>query len=60
MTATERMTYMTPDEIARLFGVKSKTVTRWAATGRIESIRTPGGHYRIRRDVVEALLRATT
>ena len=33
-------------EVARLFGVSLSTVTRWARTGRIETLRTPGGHYR--------------
>ena len=33
-----------------------KTVTRWAAAGRISSIRTPGGHRRFRESEVRALL----
>jgi predicted site-specific integrase-resolvase len=32
-------------------------VTRWAASGRIGSIRTPGGHRRFRESEVRALLR---
>ena len=60
MTAPKHETYMTPDEVASLFGVTSKTVTRWAATGRIEAVKTPGGHYRIRTDVVQALTRPVT
>jgi excisionase family DNA binding protein len=44
-------------EVARLFGVDPKTVTRWALAGRIDSIRTPGGtHRRFRESDVEALL----
>jgi len=35
---------LTPGEVASLFRVDPKTVTRWAASGRITSIRTPGGH----------------
>ena len=35
---------LTPAEVAALFRVNPKTVTRWAAAGRISSIRTPGGH----------------
>jgi excisionase family DNA binding protein len=31
-------------------------VTRWAASGRISSIRTPGGHRRFRESEVRALL----
>jgi len=33
-------------EVARLFGVSTSSVTRWARTGLLKAIRTPGGHYR--------------
>jgi excisionase family DNA binding protein len=42
--------------VANLFRVDPKTVTRWAAAGRIGSIRTPGGHRRFRESEVRALL----
>jgi excisionase family DNA binding protein len=42
--------------VAALFRVDPKTVTRWAAAGRISSIRTPGGHRRFRESEVRALL----
>ena len=48
---------LTPGEVASLFRVDPKTVTRWAASGRISSIRTPGGHRRFRESEVRALLR---
>jgi excisionase family DNA binding protein len=48
---------LTPGEVASLFRVDPKTVTRWAASGRITSIRTPGGHRRFRESEVRALLR---
>ena len=48
---------LTPGEVAALFRVDPKTVTRWAASGRISSIRTPGGHRRFRESEVHALLR---
>ena len=47
---------LTPGEVAQLFRVDPKTVTRWAAAGRISSIRTPGGHRRFRETEVRALL----
>jgi excisionase family DNA binding protein len=53
--ARERL--LTPGEVASLFRVDPKTVTRWAAAGRIGSIRTPGGHRRFRESEVRALLR---
>jgi excisionase family DNA binding protein len=47
---------LTPGEVAALFRVDPKTVTRWAAAGRIPSIRTPGGHRRFPESGVHALL----
>lgn len=47
---------LTPGEVAAMFRVDPKTVTRWAAAGRIPSIRTPGGHRRYRETDVRALL----
>jgi excisionase family DNA binding protein len=47
---------LTPKEVAELFRVDPKTVTRWARAGRLTSIRTPGGHRRYREDEVRALL----
>jgi hypothetical protein len=37
---------LTPGEVAALFRVDPKTVTRWAKAGRVHSIRTVGGHHR--------------
>jgi excisionase family DNA binding protein len=50
---------LTPGEVATLFRVDPKTVTRWASAGRIGSIRTPGGHRRFRESEVRALLRGS-
>lgn len=47
---------LTPGEVAALFRVDPKTVTRWAAAGRIGSIRTPGGHRRFRESEVHSML----
>ena len=47
---------LTPGEVAQLFRVDPKTVTRWASAGRLGSIRTPGGHRRFRESEVRALL----
>ena len=51
---------LTPGEVATLFRVDPKTVTRWASAGRIGSIRTPGGHRRFRETEVLSLLAALT
>jgi excisionase family DNA binding protein len=47
---------LTPQEVAVMFRVDPKTVTRWAKAGRITSIRTLGGHRRYREAEVRALL----
>lgn len=47
---------LTPGEVAAMFRVDPKTVTRWAAAGRIGSFRTPGNHRRFRESEVRALL----
>jgi excisionase family DNA binding protein len=47
---------LTPGEVAQVFRVDAKTVTRWAKAGRISSVRTPGGHRRFRESEVRALL----
>ena len=51
---------LTPGEVAALFRVDPKTVTRWATAGRIGSIRTPGGHRRFRESEVRTLLAELT
>jgi excisionase family DNA binding protein len=47
---------LTPAEVAALFRVDPKTVTRWAKAGKLTSIRTLGGHRRYRSSEVHALL----
>jgi excisionase family DNA binding protein len=47
---------MTPSEVAVLFGVGSKTVGRWARTGKLKCVRTIGGHFRFDAAEVQALL----
>jgi excisionase family DNA binding protein len=51
---------LTPGEVASLFRVDPKTVTRWASAGRIGSIRTPGGHRRFRESEVRSMLASLT
>ena len=50
-------TLLTPSEVATLFRVDPKTVTRWAKAGKLTSIRTLGGHRRRRGRVEPAVLR---
>ncbi len=39
---------LTPAEVAAMFRVNPKTVTRWARAGKLNAIRTLGGHRRFR------------
>lgn len=49
-------TLLTPAEVAALFRVDPKTVTRWAKTGKLSAIRTLGGHRRYREAEVRRIL----
>lgn len=51
---------LTPSEVASMFRVDPKTVTRWAKAGKLTAIRTLGGHRRFRASEVKALLDSTT
>jgi excisionase family DNA binding protein len=49
-----------PAEVAALFRVDPKTVTRWARDGRLPYLRTIGGHRRYRAaDVLAAAVKST-
>ena len=47
---------LTPAEVAALFRVNPKTVTRWARAGKISAIRTLGGHRRFRASEIKRAL----
>lgn len=49
-------TLLTPAEVAGMFRVDPKTVTRWAKSGKLSSIRTLGGHRRYKESEVLQLL----
>lgn len=59
-TRTTNEPLLTPAEVAKLFRVDPKTVTRWAQAGKLEAVRTLGGHRRYRREQVEELLRGSS
>jgi excisionase family DNA binding protein len=54
--ATPRDDLLTPAEVAALFRVNPKTVTRWARAGKITAIRTLGGHRRFRASEIKRCL----
>ena len=47
---------LTPSEVAAMFRVNPKTVTRWARAGKISAIRTLGGHRRYRESEIRGLI----
>ena len=53
-TATDPL--LTPAEVAAMFRVNPKTVTRWARAGKINAIRTLGGHRRFRASEISKCL----
>jgi excisionase family DNA binding protein len=54
--ASEQEVLLTPAEVASLFRVDPKTVTRWAKNGKLTTIRTLGGHRRYKESEVKSLL----
>ena len=49
--------YITPSEAQQRYGYNPKTLSRWADDGKIQSIKSPGGH---RRYLVESLEKVVT
>jgi excisionase family DNA binding protein len=47
---------LTPAEVAVMFRVNPKTVTRWARAGKISAVRTLGGHRRFRASEIRRFL----
>src|SRR3954454_17875343 len=47
---------LTPSEVAALFRVNTKTVTRWARAGKLTAIRTLAGHRRFRASEIRRCL----
>ena len=49
---------ITPEQVAAMFGVNPKTVTRWSNNGRLKhAFKTPGGHRRYYLDEIEKLIK---
>lgn len=55
MSARGESDLMTPAEVAAALRVDVKTVARWAKMGRLNAIRTPGGHRRYPVQQINAL-----
>ncbi len=48
---------LTPRQAAARLGISYPTVKQWLYRGKLEAVRTPGGHYRIPGDQVDAALK---
>ncbi len=51
---------LTPSEVASMFRVDPKTVTRWARAGKLSAVKTLGGHRRYHAKEVREVLEAGT
>ncbi|MCP3890506.1 MAG: response regulator, partial [Desulfobulbaceae bacterium] len=51
-----RKKFYTASEAAEEFGVDRRTISRWVTSGKIKAIITAGGHLRILRSEINALL----
>lgn len=49
--------YLTTFEAAELLSVTPDSVLKWIKSGKLVAHRTPGGHNRIARETIEALLK---
>jgi excisionase family DNA binding protein len=59
ISRNEQDRLLTPAEVAQLFRVHPKTVSRWVQAGKLSAVRTLGGHRRYRASEVYALLDET-
>lgn len=58
---TQLSPYLTAEQVAERFDVTAETAREWARTGKVPAIRLPGGgHYRFRREDIEAIERGET
>lgn len=48
--------WLTLGEASRILGVDPDTLRRWADNGKVEVLKTPGGHRRFLRSSIEAML----
>ena len=48
---------LSPGEVAELFRVDPKTITRWAKAGKLTAVKTLGGHRRYYAHEVHELLK---
>ena len=50
--------FLKPREAAAELGLSYPTIKQWILTGKLETVKTPGGHHLIRRTALAPLLKA--
>jgi excisionase family DNA binding protein len=56
MAVAKNDALLTPAEVAALFRVDPKTVTRWANAGKLSPMKTLGGHRRYATSEIRSLI----
>ncbi len=56
MSTTLKSPLLTPREAANLLGISYPTTKHWILTGKIKTVKTPGGHHRIPIAELDAFL----
>ena len=51
--------FLTPREAAAAIGVSYPTIKQWILAGKIQTVKTPGGHHRIPQSTLTPLQRST-
>jgi molybdopterin-binding protein len=51
---------LTPREAASQLGISYPTIKQWIYRGRLQGLRTPGGHYRIPESEISSVLRSSS
>lgn len=54
MTKPDSM--LTPREAAHMLGISYATIKQWILTGKLKTIKTPGGHHRIAESALKPFL----
>lgn len=49
------MDYLKPKDAAEMLGISYPTIKQWIYSGKIKSVKTPGGHHRIPASEIERL-----
>jgi molybdopterin-binding protein len=53
-----RRQLLTAREASRMLGISYPTIKKWILEGKIETVRTPGGHHRLSRACLQPFLQA--